>query len=602
MSRNNKDDQTATSKENSEKIIDVGDLPDGMTADNAGLGEKIIDVGDLPDGMTADNAGLGEKIIDVGDLPDGMTADNAGLGEKIIDVGDLPDGIRAEGGRPNEGIIDVGDLPGGVQTNETQFNTDFAPDVTGSMGNPEQHGTQGQAAAEAFDFSDLQKSLDNFYGSEPSPEELAHRVTENIQNTIQSTFNHQKFDMPTPMHGAPVNNLGGHVTAPVYPGSAQYDNPGFINDVVNNVMTDLGFENFSTTHPVGGGVNGGRGDFVNFQTAQPHFNDPRNFTDHGKPLQGEHRPEHAPNFADIDKNGDGQMSKDEALKMAQEKEPGLTAEKFEQEWAMRGSDNDNISQKAFNAMTDEHGPQEGAHAMFNAPNGNPMHFNGAEGREFQARGMVENAVRDATEQLAHIDRMDQEMNIKFDDMMNIQDGLSHNNLAGTHRDAADGTTEAGFTRDAAMQQFGGNLHANNQGSIDEFNNKYNQVDRDGDGIISKAEFQAEMSHMPEQINQERGRVQEDLARNLDGVREFMETGQYPDGSSNEHGPYVDAAGNKHEDGQENRPPELQEHVAGSENFDLDAVTQNHAQNYKGVHGNDMPQSMDNFTPEETARF
>ena len=43
------------------RIIDVGDLPDG-----------IIDVGDLPDG-----------IIDVGDLPDG-----------IIDVGDLPDGVR----------------------------------------------------------------------------------------------------------------------------------------------------------------------------------------------------------------------------------------------------------------------------------------------------------------------------------------------------------------------------------------------------------------------------------------------------------------------------------------------------------------------------
>lgn len=41
---------TSTSRGGTSKIIDVGDLPDG-----------IIDVGDLPDG-----------IIDVGDLPDGV--------------------------------------------------------------------------------------------------------------------------------------------------------------------------------------------------------------------------------------------------------------------------------------------------------------------------------------------------------------------------------------------------------------------------------------------------------------------------------------------------------------------------------------------------
>lgn len=39
-----------TSSASSNRIIDVGDLPDG-----------IIDVGDLPDG-----------IIDIGDLPDGL--------------------------------------------------------------------------------------------------------------------------------------------------------------------------------------------------------------------------------------------------------------------------------------------------------------------------------------------------------------------------------------------------------------------------------------------------------------------------------------------------------------------------------------------------
>ena len=75
-------------------IIDIGDLPDGL---------KIIDIGDLPDGII-DVGDLPGGIIDVGDLPDGL---------KIIDIGDLPGGIIDVGDLPG-GIIDVGDLPDGV--------------------------------------------------------------------------------------------------------------------------------------------------------------------------------------------------------------------------------------------------------------------------------------------------------------------------------------------------------------------------------------------------------------------------------------------------------------------------------------------------------
>ncbi len=46
-------------------------------------GDSIIDIGDLPMGVTA-----GDSIIDIGDLPMGVTA-----GDSIIDIGDLPDGL-----------------------------------------------------------------------------------------------------------------------------------------------------------------------------------------------------------------------------------------------------------------------------------------------------------------------------------------------------------------------------------------------------------------------------------------------------------------------------------------------------------------------------
>lgn len=59
--------------------------------------EQIIDVGDLPDGLTqTSQARSGASgIIDVGDLPGGLTSQSSPSGaSEIIDVGDLPDGVR----------------------------------------------------------------------------------------------------------------------------------------------------------------------------------------------------------------------------------------------------------------------------------------------------------------------------------------------------------------------------------------------------------------------------------------------------------------------------------------------------------------------------
>lgn len=56
-----------------------------------GASGRIIDVGDLPDGVSQ-RSQPSEGIIDVGDLPDGLAPSST---EKIIDVGDLPDGVAA---------------------------------------------------------------------------------------------------------------------------------------------------------------------------------------------------------------------------------------------------------------------------------------------------------------------------------------------------------------------------------------------------------------------------------------------------------------------------------------------------------------------------
>ena len=114
-----------------ESIIDVGDLPDGLTNNYE---EVKVTIGDQSNGaifvkipgLTADS------IIDVGDLPDGLTNNYEVV---KVTIGDQSNGaifVKIPG-LTADSIIDVGDLPDGLTNNYEEVKVTIGDQSNGAI-------------------------------------------------------------------------------------------------------------------------------------------------------------------------------------------------------------------------------------------------------------------------------------------------------------------------------------------------------------------------------------------------------------------------------------------------------------------------------------